>query len=202
MPSPLIVATVFGIAFLAELPDKSLFASLVLGTRYRALFVWVGVAAAFAVHVTIAVLAGGLLTLLPHQVVDAIVAALFLAGAAYLLLGRTEGPDDVPEPGPDAARQGAPVPGFGRVAATSFGVVIVGEWGDLTQVTTANLAARYDDPISVAVGAGLGLWAIAGLAIMAGSKALTRIPLTWVRRVTAAILVGFGAYTAIQAVTG
>ena len=38
-PSPvsdlLLLVTVFGVTFVAELPDKSLFASLVLGTRYR-----------------------------------------------------------------------------------------------------------------------------------------------------------------------
>ena len=45
-----VLATVFAIVFLAELPDKSLFASLVLGTRYRPFQVWAGVAAAFVVH--------------------------------------------------------------------------------------------------------------------------------------------------------
>ena len=41
------VTTVFGLTFLAStLPDKSLFASLLLGTRYRPLYVWAGVAAA------------------------------------------------------------------------------------------------------------------------------------------------------------
>jgi hypothetical protein len=56
----LLLATVFGVTFVAELPDKSLFASLVLGTRYRPVHVWLGVAAAFAVHVGLAVTVGGL----------------------------------------------------------------------------------------------------------------------------------------------
>jgi putative Ca2+/H+ antiporter (TMEM165/GDT1 family) len=46
-----LVATVFGLTFLAELPDKSLFASLLLGTRYRPAHVWAGVAAAFLVPI-------------------------------------------------------------------------------------------------------------------------------------------------------
>ena len=77
-------AIAFGLTFLGELPDKSLFASLVLGTRYRPLYVWTGAAAAFAVQMAIAVTAGRLLSLLPSHLVDGMVAALFLAGAAYL----------------------------------------------------------------------------------------------------------------------
>src|ERR1700690_98484 len=81
-----VAAIAFGVVFLAELPDKSMIASLVLGTRYRPLYVWIGAASAFAVHVVIAVAAGGVLSLLPHRLVQGIVAALFLIGAAILLL--------------------------------------------------------------------------------------------------------------------
>jgi len=82
MGSLAVIGTAFVLMFLAELPDKSMFASLVLATRYRAAWVWTGVAAAFAVHMGIAVSAGQLLTLLPHRAVAAVVAALFLAGSA------------------------------------------------------------------------------------------------------------------------
>ena len=76
----LLLVTVFAVTFVAELPDKSLFASLVLGTHYRPGHVWLGVAAAFAVHVTLSVVAGGLLTLAPKSVIDFVTAGLFLAG--------------------------------------------------------------------------------------------------------------------------
>ena len=42
-----VLGTVFGLVFLAELPDKTALASLVLGTRYRPLYVFTGAAAAF-----------------------------------------------------------------------------------------------------------------------------------------------------------
>ncbi|HEX7353862.1 MAG TPA: TMEM165/GDT1 family protein [Mycobacteriales bacterium] len=195
-----VVGIVFGVIFISELPDKSLFASLVLGTRYRGLYVWVGVAAAFLVHVVIAVAAGQVLTLLPHRLVEAIVAALFLAGAAFLLLSReqTQEAEGIAEGA--MATRGAP--SFRRVALTSFGVVFVGEWGDITQIVTANYAARYADPISVGLGAVLGLWAVAGLAIGVGSKLLDRVPVSVVRRVTGVILLGFAAYSAYSAVRG
>jgi putative Ca2+/H+ antiporter (TMEM165/GDT1 family) len=195
-----VVAAVFGITFLAELPDKSLFASLVLSTRYQRLPVWAGAAAGFAVHVAIAVTAGQLLTLLPHQVLHSVVAGLFLVGAGYLLLSSFRSADE--EEDPDAARQGGGKLSFWRVAGTSFGIIFLSEWGDITQVTTANLAARYADPLAVAVGAALGLWAVTALAVNIGAKSLKIIPMTWVQRITGTILLGFGLVSAIEAVTG
>jgi putative Ca2+/H+ antiporter (TMEM165/GDT1 family) len=191
-------AVAFGLTFLGELPDKSLFASLVLGTRYRPAHVWAGAAAAFAVQMAIAVTAGRLLSLLPHHLVDGIVAVLFLAGSAYLWRSsfRLQPPE-----GADAARQGSPPASFLRIAGTSFGVVFLAEWGDITQLTAANLAARYN-PVAVFAGGVLGLWLVAALAINLGAKSLALIPMAWVRRITATILLGLGIYTAVIALTG
>ena len=191
-------AIAFGLTFLGELPDKSLFASLVLGTRYRPLYVWTGAAAAFAVHMAIAVTAGQLLSLLPSHFVDGIVTALFLAGAAYLWISsfRQQQPE-----GADAAREGGPPASFLRIAGTSFGVVFLAEWGDITQITAANLAARYN-AVAVFAAAVLGLWLIAALAVNLGAKSLNLIPMAWVRRITAAILLALGIYTAVSAITG
>jgi Ca2+/H+ antiporter, TMEM165/GDT1 family len=193
-----VIATAFALTFLAELPDKSMFASIVLGTRYRSSWVWAGVAAAFAVHMGIAVTAGQLLALLPHRIVDFVVASLFLAGSAYLwwLSFRPAGDE-----GTDAARQGGPPQTFWRVAGTSFAVIFLAEWGDITQLTVANLAARYS-PVLVFAGATLGLWAVAALAIYVGAKSLSVIPMSWVQRITASILLGLGAYTLVTAITG
>jgi putative Ca2+/H+ antiporter (TMEM165/GDT1 family) len=195
-----VAATVFGITFLAELPDKSLFASLVLGTRYRRLPVWTGASLGFVVHVAIAVTAGQLLTLLPHPVLDWVVASLFLAGSGYLLIGslRTDSHDE----DADAARQGGGQPSYLRIVLTAFGIIFLAEWGDITQIATANLAARYADPIAVAVGAALGLSAVAALAVNIGAKSLRLIPMPWVQRITGTILLGFGVYGIVRAITG
>ena len=80
-----LIATLFGLVFLAELPDKTALASLVLGTRYRPLYVFTGAASAFLVHVLLAIAAGSLLALLPHRVLQSVVAALFLLGAVLML---------------------------------------------------------------------------------------------------------------------
>jgi putative Ca2+/H+ antiporter (TMEM165/GDT1 family) len=193
-----VIGTAFVLTFLAELPDKSMLASVVLGTRYRPSWVWTGAAAAFAVHMALAVTAGRLLALAPHRVVDGVVAGLFVAGSGYLWVASFR-PGD--QEGDDAARQGGRQLSFLRVAAMSFGVVFLAEWGDITQLTTANLAARYD-PLLVFAGATLGLWTVAAAAIGLGAKSMDLIPVAWVRRITATIMLGLGVYTAVAAITG
>jgi len=189
-----LVLTTFAVVLPAELPDKSLAASLVLGTRYRPLPVFAGVAAAFAVHVTVAVAIGGVFSLLPTRLVLLVVAALFAAGAAVLLLGHEEETD-----GSASAAAGAGAAPL-RVALTAFGVVFIGEWGDITQVTTANLAARYADPLSVGVGALLALWTAAALALTVGRGLLRRIPARLLRRVTGLVLAVLAVLTLVEVV--
>ena len=176
-----IAATVFAVIFTSELPDKTALASLVLGSRYRPTWVFTGVAAAFAVHVALAIAAGSLLGLLPHRPLEIIVAVLFAIGAVVLLRGRHEDNDEHVEL---HGRE----PGFWRVTGTSFMIILVAEFGDLTQIATATLAARYHDPASVATGAVLALWAVGGLAIVGGRSLLKIIPLVWISRIAAAIM--------------
>jgi len=196
-----VAAIAFGVVFLAELPDKSMIASLVLGTRFRPLYVWVGAAAAFAVHVVLAVAAGGALALLPHRLVEAIVAVLFLAGAALLLFGNESREEEAGLDESGTVAQIA-VPTLRRVASVSFAVIFVGEWGDITQIATANLAAKYHDPIGVGVGALLGLWTVVAIGVVAGAKLVERVPLALVRRITGVILAALGVVSAVAAIRG
>ena len=194
----LVILTVFGIVFLAELPDKTALASLVLGTRYRPLHVFAGSAAAFLVHVVLAIAAGSLLTLLPGRVLHAVVGALFLMGAVLLLRGRHEEEEEREH----LQLSGDKPATFRRVAGMSFGVILVAEFGDLTQIVTANLAAKYHDPISVGIGATLGLWAVAGLAIVGGRGLLKVVPITVVTRTAAAIMGILAVISIVEAIRG
>lgn len=194
--SPTILPTVFVLIFLAELPDKTALASLVLGTRYRPLYVFTGTAAAFAVHVVLAIAAGSALSLLPHRVLEAVVGALFLLGAVLMLRGRPENEDE------HLGIKEGTAPTFRRVSTTSFLVILVAEFGDLTQIVTANLAAKYHDPLSVGIGAVLGLWAVAGLAIVGGRGLLRLVPLTVITRVAAAIMACLAVVSLVSAIRG
>ncbi|OIJ66189.1 TMEM165/GDT1 family protein [Streptomyces mangrovisoli] len=188
-----VAAVVFGVVFLAELPDKTALAGLVLGTRYRASYVFAGVAAAFALHVVLAVAAGSVLTLLPQQLVHAITGVLFLGGAAVLLLRKDEGEEDIPKPENQS---------FWKVAGTGFSLILVAEFGDLTQIMTANLAARYDDPLSVGIGAVLALWAVAGLGIVGGKALMKKVPLRLVTQIAAVLMLALGVWSLWEAIAG
>ncbi|MBY8869512.1 MULTISPECIES: TMEM165/GDT1 family protein [Streptomyces] len=186
-----VLALVFGVVFLAELPDKTALAGLVLGTRYRASYVFAGVAAAFLLHVVLAVAAGSALTLLPQRIVHALTGVLFLGGAAVLLFKKDDGEEEIRRPEDQS---------FWKVAGTGFMLILVAEFGDLTQIMTANLAARYDDPISVGVGAVLALWAVAGLGIVGGKALMRKVPLGLITKIAAALMLALGVWSLWEAV--
>jgi putative Ca2+/H+ antiporter (TMEM165/GDT1 family) len=64
----------------------------------------------------------------------------------------------------------------------------------------ASLAARYHDPLSVGVGAVLGLWAVAGLAIVGGRGLLKLIPLVWITRIAAVIMLVMAGFSLAAAI--
>jgi putative Ca2+/H+ antiporter (TMEM165/GDT1 family) len=189
---PSIVLVCLPVIFVGELPDKTMFASLVMATKGRPLHVWLGAAAAFLVHVAIAVTIGvALFAVLPHRAVDAVVALLFLGGAVYAWREGSKEDDDLAER--EASRHG--------VVITAFIVIFLAEWGDLTQILTANLAAQYHSALSVGVGAVLALWAVAGLAVASGTTLLRFVNIRTVRKITAAVLVALALYTGWMAIS-
>lgn len=189
-----IAAAVFPIIFIGELPDKTMFASLVLATRGRPRSVWLGAAAAFLVHVLIATTIGvGLFALLPHRALEGLVAALFLAGAVYAFV---EGNRD------EAQLIDREATSNRTVVTTAFVVIFLAEWGDLTQILTANLAAHYHSALSVGVGAVLALWCVAALAVASGQSLLRFVSITVIRRVTGVVLLVLAGVATWAAITG
>jgi putative Ca2+/H+ antiporter (TMEM165/GDT1 family) len=189
-----VVATAFILVLPVELPDKTLFASLVLATRFPPLPVFVGVGTAFGLQVAIAVTAGSLLSLLPEALVSGVVAVLFLVGAVILWRSASSEPE---EEELDETKQGT---SFFRIAAISFGVLFAAEWGDLSQLATAGLAARYDEPLSVFVGAWAALLVVSGLAVFLGKKLADRLPIALIRRVAAGLFVVFAVFAIVETV--
>lgn len=191
-----ITLTVFVLIMLAELPDKTMIAMLIMGSRYRPVTVWIGAVAAFAVHVTLAVAVGRLLQLLPHRWVEGVTTALFAAGAAYLLFVPEKEQEEAGEKEADRARKGL------RTVGAAFLVILVGEFGDLTQILTANLAAKYNSAVSVFVGALAGLAAASALAAFGGKALLRVLPVAIIRKGGGVVLAGFAVYTLVTLVRG
>ena len=190
-----VIGAVFAVIFIGELPDKTMFASIVMSTRGHPFAVWLGSAGAFLVHVVIATTLGTVVFhLLAPRIVDAVVAVIFLVGAGIVTAEaiREYKRKDDPEPPP-------PPPRPGRTAVTAFAVIFAAEWGDLTQLLTANLAAHYHDPLSVATGATLALWAVSAIAVTSGRWLSGVIDAFAIRIGTAVLLAGLGAYTAWEA---
>lgn len=127
---------------------------------------------------------------MPHRILQAVVAAVFLLGAVLLLRGQHE----------ETFEENRDQIGFWRVAVTSFTVILVAEFGNLTQIVTANLAARFHNPFSVGVGSVLGLWAVGTLAILGRQGLLRPIPITWISRAAALAMVILAAISVVAAV--
>jgi putative Ca2+/H+ antiporter (TMEM165/GDT1 family) len=187
-------AITFGVVLLVELPDKTLVATLVLSTRYRPRPVLVGVAAAFAIQCLIAVVAGGLLHLLPHRAVEAAVAVLFALGAALLIRESFAPPEDVELAASREAMSSR------RVVLTSFGVLFAAEWGDASQIATAGLAASRGDPVAVWIGAWVALVGVASIAVVAGKVIMRWVPVHVVHRVAGGLFAVFAVVTAVAAI--
>jgi Ca2+/H+ antiporter, TMEM165/GDT1 family len=190
-----VIAAAFILVLPVELPDKTLFATLVLATRFPPLPVFVGVGTAFAAQALIAVTAGSMLTLLPDAVVASIVAVLFVVGAVILWRSVRSGAEEE-EDLADAPED----PSFVKAAAISFGVLFAAEWGDLSQLATAGLAARYDDPVSVFIGAWAALLVVSGLAVFLGRKLADRLPIQLIRIVAAVLFTVFAVIAVIETV--
>jgi putative Ca2+/H+ antiporter (TMEM165/GDT1 family) len=170
-----------------------------MSTRGRPGAVWLGAAAAFVVHVAIATTVGvALFHILPHRAVEVVVAAMFLAGAALAVrdarheLRRESREEALVQEEAGAHRQ--------RTVPTAFLVIFLAEWGDLTQILTANLAAHYHSPLSVGLGAVVALWSVAALAVLGGQSLLRFVKITTVRYATAVVLIGLAAYAASTAI--
>jgi len=191
-----VIAVTFGLIFVAELPDKTMIATIVLASKHRPLPVWIGAAAAMLVNSAVAVAAGRLLEYLPHRAVEGVVAALFAAGSLYLLLTSEASAEHEGEG--EAAHESS----NRNVALTAFGVIIVAELGDLTQILTANLAAHYHQPWSVFVGASVALVSVMAIGVIGGRALLRVLPLGVIRKVAGVILAGFAIYAAVQAIRG
>jgi len=163
--------TVFTVIFLLELPDKTALAALLLATRHRPLPVFLGAAAAFVIQSAVAVAAGSLLSLLPREPIRIGAGILFL-GMAALLVRRNLRKDEADE---QRAVEQEEVR-HRRPFMTAFTVVFVAEWGDLTQLATAALQARYQQPVVVFVASTLALWAVSAIAVALGNRLGAWIP--------------------------
>src|SRR5271165_4431691 len=107
-----LAVTVFGVIFVAELPDKTALTALVLATKYKPAPVFLGTALALAVQSAVAVVAGSLLSLLPARGVHLGAGAVFLVSAIVMWVRH--------EPESEKGSTTADSPSFMRTFAATF----------------------------------------------------------------------------------
>ena len=197
MLNPGVFLGIFALMFLLELPDKTMIATIVMSTRARPSSIVLGASAGFVAQMGIAVGAGGLLTLLPKDAKDAVVATLFLGGAAYLLLVPESRAERAGEKEAASERPSTRV----REILTAFTVIFVAEFGDLTQIQAMNFTARTRQPLEVFLAGSLAMIAVAVLGAYGGQLLQRVLPLAWIRRGAGLVFAALGAYTLIQLAT-
>ena len=183
--------TAYGVVFLAELPDKTMFATLLLATKFsRKSAVWAGVTSAYSAHVIVAALLGGMISRLPSELLRLVVSALFVLAGAYLLWSSWRRIDDF------AAHQiSQPVKSWWSIFAACAATIGVAEFADITQLATASLAATRDAPVAVGLGSASALASVSGVAVMLGTQLTKRVNLRMIQRTAGALFVVLGLAT-------
>lgn len=193
-----VVAVTFGTIFLVELPDKTFIAALVLSTRYKPFAVWVGVGIAFLVQTIVAVTAGTLATLLPDTLVKSVAIAIFVIGAFVLFKTAPSADAQEREQEEEYAAKAAEPKTFFKAMGASFLVLFAAEWGDLSQLLTISLVARFHDHLNVFIGAWLALLAVSGLAVLAGRFLLRHMRLSVLHYVGATVCLVLAVVTVYE----
>jgi putative Ca2+/H+ antiporter (TMEM165/GDT1 family) len=194
------LAITFGTIFLVELPDKTFIAALVLSTRYRPLAVWIGVGLAFGVQTVVAVTAGALATLLPDALLKSIAIVIFAVGA-FLLYRTAPGAEaEEKEQEEQFAAKATENRSFWRAVGASFLVLFAAEWGDLSQLLTISLVARFHDHVNVFIGAWSALLVVSGLAVIAGRVLLRYMKLSLLHYIGAAVCLVLALATFVELV--
>lgn len=193
------IAIVFATIFVVELPDKTFIATLVMSTRFRPALVWIGVVAAFFVQTLVAVAIGGVLTQLPERPIEIFAALMFLIGGVLLLRGAGKADEEEAETETEfGAKASAKQLAGWKVVTFCFTVLFLAEWGDISQILTATLVTKFDDPLSVFIGAFLALATVSGLAAVLGRTLLQRIKLSTIRRVGGTVCLVLAAVSILQ----
>lgn len=194
--------TAFGVIFPVELPDKTFVATLVLATRFPALPVWIGVASAFALQTTVAVVAGGLIGLLPDLVVELVAALLFSVGAILLIRGARNADAEEKEEEQEFAEALSKRAAHGKAVGIAFLMIFAAEWGDLSQLLTAGMVAQGRPALSVGIGAWLALATISGMGVLIGRKLIQHIRLSTIRLIGGSVCALLAIATLVRIVLG
>lgn len=79
-----------------------------------------------------------------------------------------------------------------RVMLTTFGIILLAEMGDKTQLAAMTMSAQTKRPWAVFIGASVALAVVSALGVLVGSVIGQYVPLEWVKRVAAVAFIAIG----------
>ncbi len=179
-----------------EIGDKTQLVTISLATRHPWTLVLAGAVAGLVAATAIGAAIGGLLaaslgTWLAYIKIG--------GGVLFIILGVWTVVQGVrrhwrPEEEGDAvaSKRGA----FGEAFSLNF----LAEFGDKTQIAVIILAASYAAPVSVFLGAGLGLAAISVMSVAIGAGLAQLLTEKWLRIVSTVLFVGAGVLLILEAI--
>jgi putative Ca2+/H+ antiporter (TMEM165/GDT1 family) len=191
----------FVLIFIAELPDKTAFATLILATRGNPRAIFLGVGGAFLVQCAVAVLFGTFLgsfvsTWMSDDVKKwtHVGAGLLFIVFAILAWIRRDEEGEVEDANTTANASTT----FWKSVSHSFIVIFIAEWGDLTQLASASLAARYHAPWTIFSASVLSLWTVTGIAVLTGSRMSKLVNPKILNRVAAIAFATVGIFLVVK----
>lgn len=183
------IISTFLLILIAELGDKTQLAIISLSSTYKASHVFSGAMLAFLAVDGISLAVGGsLLALLPMRLVLIVSGIVFIIFGIAPLLSKKE---------KEAAKLKPKSSTFPLLAC--FSLISLMELGDKTQLITITLAAETS-PILVLLGMTMAFALLTTVAVVLGTKVLSRLPLKWLKIGTSALFIIIGALTILSAV--
>jgi len=186
----------FALVVLAEMGDKTQLVAMSFATRFNPYKVILAIFLATVANFTIVIVVGELLiTIVPLGIISLAASISFIAFGIWTARDFNQ---------VETAKENARTSRFGVVAEVGF-TFFIAEFGDKTQLTTLSLAAQYNSPISVLIGATLAMLVADGLGIIIGVVLCKHIPQRIIKWFSAVIFVVFGlvgVYEVLNAKTG
>jgi Ca2+/H+ antiporter, TMEM165/GDT1 family len=216
MPLPLATdptLAAFGASFtaitLAELGDKTFFMALILATRHRGRYVFIGAFAALAAVTLVSLAVGyGLRELLPPRLLPWLAAGLFSLFGLKLLLDAQRMGSDSDEEEREAQQAIEQVERRRRITRPwaviweAFALVLIAELGDRTQLATIFLAtAPAFSFAGLLAGTLAGHATVTGVAVGSGKWIGERINERLLYRLSGGLFLAFGLFALRQALS-
>ena len=178
------------IVALAEMGDKTQLLALLLAARFRKpVPILIAILLATTInHGISAVLGQWITTVLSPEILLWILALGFIGMAIWMLI-----PDELGDETESINKWQK----FGVFGAT-FILFFLAEIGDKTQIATVALAAKYDSIILVTIGTTLGMLIANVPAVFVGDKFASRLPISLIHKIGAAIFLVIGVSVLVQ----